>query len=205
MGLIGSEKSDGLSEDDLTDIDKRQLNVSAGDTVEHEPGSPDQRLTADDLTDLDAEILGLRTSDNLLDRHTPLELVTVVSIHVLPAFLAVVASASAIDTSVLAPSIGLDLFFLTGLLAFSSGVLTHITRTVGTTELVTVSSGAVVLGASGFTLTLVNAAVAPSTFLTAQGYLGGFYAQMSTAVVTLSVIGALLIVSRLLFERVVLD
>lgn len=194
MVSIGSGDDD-ISDDDLTDLDKEYLS----------PDDPTERglaLDPTDFTDLDDQVLRFHREENLRDRYGPLGLSVVTLLHFLPATVALLPDALAVDTTSLAPSIGLDLFFVTGVIAFFSGVAAHLAREYGSRYILRYALGALVTGSAIYVLTVINAAIAPDTFLTAHGVADGIFPQLNTGIVLLSVIGGLLVVARLTYETV---
>lgn len=188
---------DDLSREDLTDLDEDLLGGSA---EVGQPGDAGWSLRPEDFTDLDDAVLLMHREEDLIERYPPVQLAAIAAVHFLPALVGVVPVLVGLDTSSLAPSLGLDLFFLTGFVVFFSGVSAHIVREVGAQVLLRYAIAAILVGSAGFGLALVNAVVAPGAFLTAGGFVPGFFQQTVVGVLALVVSGGLLVVARLAYE-----
>lgn len=193
MSMLGSGGGDDSSEDHLTDIDEDLLypDETPGDEIDLEPG---------DYTDLDDALLRFHRTEDLSDRYGPLGLTLVTLVHFLPAFVGLLPGALAIDTSSLAPSVGLDVYFATGVVVFFSGVAAHLAREYGSRYLLRYALAVILGGSIVYVLALGNAVLAPGRYLAGGGIADGIFAQLNAGVVALSLIGGLLVVARLGWE-----
>jgi|GEM_PF-4059134 len=193
MPRIGSGDDDS-TEDYLTDVDE--------DLLAPDDPTPDAvDLSPDDYTDLDDELLRFHRTEDLTDRYGPLGLTLVTGAHFLPALVGLLPVWLPIDTASVVPSVGLDVFFLTGVVTFFSGVGAHLARESGSRFLLRYALAAILGGVTVYALTLANAVVAPGTFLTADGLADGVFPQLNAGIVALSAVGGLLVTARLVLER----
>lgn len=196
--MSGSENSEQLSREDVTDLDRNLLYGT--ETASGRARAP---LSADDLTDLDDAIRRTVRPSHLVDRHSPVELVAVTAVHFLPALLGVVPALAGVDAAGAATGVGMDLYLLTGLVAFASGVAAHVAREIGPRALFGTALASILAGSAAYAATLVTAAVAPGTGLATGGVLSAAVGGSSAGVVALSLTGGSLVVARLLYERYV--
>lgn len=193
MPSIGSGDGDDSAED-FTDLDEDLLS----------PDDPLDRpvdLAPEDFTDLDDDLLYFHREEDLRDRYGPLGLTAITVVHFLPALVGFLPGVLGVDTTSLTPSVGLDLYFATGVAAFFSGVAAHLAREYGSRYLLRYGVAALLGGSAIYLLTLANAVLAPDTYLTADGIADGVFPQLNAGIIALSVIGGLLVVARLAHER----
>lgn len=184
-----------LDEDALTDLD---LALLTPDSRDPETGD----LSPADFTDLDDQLLYFHREEDLRDRYGPIGLTVVTLIHFLPAVVGFLPGVLGVDTASLAPSLGLDMYFATGVVAFFSGVAAHLAREYGSRYLLRYALLALIAGSCLYVLTLFNATLAPDAYLTAGGIADGIFEQLNTGIIALSLIGGSLVVARLVYESV---
>jgi hypothetical protein len=188
-----AEVADAADEVPLSDLDESLLFPT-------DPDAARPALDPDDFTDLDDQLLYFHRQEDLRDRYGPVGLGLITAVHFLPVAVGLLAASLPVDTSVLAPSLGLDLYFVTGLVAFFSGVAANLAREYGTRYLLRYALAALLAGSTVYALALLNAAVAPGSYLTAGGTAAGIFPQLNAGVAALSAIGGLLVVARLAYE-----